>query len=177
MKASMWETVGNARVFEDEEDAIRAILGNDVASGDVVIIRNEGPAGGPGMREMLGATSALVGMGLDESVALITDGRFSGATHGPAIGYVSPEAARGGPIGLVQDGDRIVIDLPERRLDLDVPASELEQRRAAYEPYPARVTRGYLKFYSEHVESAAQGAVLPQVTDLASPKGRWMPGS
>lgn len=159
---TMWVFEGSARVFEEEEGAIEAIYGNRVRAGDVVVIRNEGPTGGPGMREMLGATAALVGMALDNAVALVTDGRFSGASRGPAIGYVSPEAARGGPIGLVRDGDRIRINLHERTIELGVPARELEQRRESYRPRPARVTRGYLKFYAEHVSSAAQGAVLPR---------------
>lgn len=159
---TMWVFEGSARVFEEEEGAIEAIYGNRVRAGDVVVIRNEGPTGGPGMREMLGATAALVGMALDDAVALVTDGRFSGASRGPAIGYVSPEAARGGPIGLVRDGDRIRINLHERTIELGVPARELEQRRESYRPRPARVTRGYLKFYAEHVSSAAQGAVLPR---------------
>ena len=111
---------------------------------------------------MLGATSALVGMGLDESCALVTDGRFSGATHGPAIGYVSPEAVCGGPIGLVKDGDRITLDLAARLLNLEVPCEILEQRRQRYAPPPSPVTRGYLKFYADHVSSAAEGAVMPR---------------
>ena len=114
------------------------------------------------MREMLGATAALVGMGLDDSVALVTDGRFSGASRGPAIGYVSPEAARGGPIGLVRDGDRIRINLHDRAIELDVPPRELDRRRESTSSRPPRVTRGYLKFYADHVGSAAEGAVLPR---------------
>ena len=128
-----------------------------------MIIRNEGTKGGPGMREMLGATSALMGAGLGESCALVTDGRFSGATHGPAIGYVTPEAARGGLIALVADGDRIVIDLEARRLDLDVPADELHGRLGAYVPPAPKVSRGYLKFYAEHVAPASEGAVMPRL--------------
>ena len=114
------------------------------------------------MREMLGATSAVVGMGLSETVALITDGRFSGATHGPAIGYVGPEAKDGGPIALVEDGDRIVIDLDQRRLDLDVPEDVLAARRAQHVARPPTVTRGYLAFYAEHVAPACEGAVMPR---------------
>ena len=162
VKPSMWSMAGTARVFEDEEDCIEAIMGGGIEPNTVLIIRNEGPKGGPGMREMLGATSALVGMGLDESCALVTDGRFSGATHGPAIGYVTPEAARGGAIGLVQDGDKIVIDLNERRLDLDVPTEEMERRRAAFTPRAPRVTRGYLKHYADNVAPASEGAVMPR---------------
>jgi len=159
---SMWEFDGTAKVFEDEESAIEGILGGQVTPGTAIIIRNEGPRGGPGMREMLGATSAVVGMGLSESVTLITDGRFSGATHGPAIGYVGPEAADGGPIGLVQDGDRILIDLANRRLDLDVPVDVLEKRRAAWVRREPNVKSGYLAFYARNVAPACQGAVMPR---------------
>jgi dihydroxy-acid dehydratase len=158
----MLRFTGTAAVFEDEETAIDAILSGVVTAGTVVIIRNEGPAGGPGMREMLGATAALMGMGLGDCVALVTDGRFSGATRGPAIGYVGPEAARGGPIRLVQDGDIIQIDMDARRLDLDVDPAELERRAASYQPPPPRITRGYLAFYAEHVAPASAGAVLPR---------------
>ena len=159
---SMWEFDGTAKVFEDEESAIEGILGGQVTPGTAIIIRNEGPRGGPGMREMLGATSAVVGMGLSESVTLITDGRFSGATHGPAIGYVGPEAADGGPIGLVQDGDRILIDLANRKLDLDVPVDVLEKRRAAWVRREPNVKSGYLAFYARNVAPACQGAVMPR---------------
>ncbi len=159
---SMWGFTGTARVFENEEDAITTILAGEIADGTAIVIRNEGPRGGPGMREMLGATSAVVGMGLSETVALITDGRFSGASHGPAIGYVGPEAACGGPIGLVEDGDRIVVDLEERRLDFDVSEEVLAGRREAYRPPAPTVTRGYLRHYAEHVAPAAQGAVMPR---------------
>lgn len=158
----MWSVTLQARVFEDEESAIEAIRGRTIQPQTCIVIRNEGTKGGPGMREMLGATSALMGAGLDASCALVTDGRFSGATHGPAIGYVTPEAARGGPIALIADGDPIVIDLAARKLDLLVPQQELERRRAAYRPRPARFTRGYLKFYAEHVAPASEGAVMPR---------------
>ena len=160
--SSMWQFTGTARVFENEESAITAILAGDIDPGSIIVIRNEGPRGGPGMRELLGATSAVVGMGLSDNVALVTDGRFSGATHGPAIGYVGPEAARGGPISLVDDGDQIVIDLHQRRLDLEVSPEELEKRRARYVPPTPNVTRGYLKFYSDHVGPAHEGATLPR---------------
>lgn len=160
--ASMWNFHGSARVFEDEESAIEAILAGSIEAGTAVIIRNEGPRGGPGMREMLGATSALVGMGLSETCALITDGRFSGATHGPAIGYVGPEAKDGGPIALIEDGDRVVIDLEKRQLDLDVPEEVLAERRTRHVARPPKVTRGYLAFYAEHVAPACQGAVMPR---------------
>lgn len=159
---SMWHFTGTARVFEDEESAIEATLAGTIEAGTAIIVRNEGPRGGPGMREMLGATSAVVGMGLSETVALITDGRFSGATHGPSIGYVGPEASDGGPIAFVEDGDRIVIDLDERRLDLDVSEDVLAARRAKHVPRPPQVTRGYLAFYAENVAPACQGAVMPR---------------
>jgi dihydroxy-acid dehydratase len=158
----MWEFTGTARVFEDEESAIEAVLGGLVVGGAAIVIRNEGPRGGPGMREMLGATSAVVGMGLSETVMLITDGRFSGATHGPAIGYVGPEAHDGGPIALVEDGDRIVVDLAQRRLDLDVSEDELAARRERHVPRPSTVTSGYLAFYAQHVAPACRGAIMPR---------------
>ena len=158
----MWQAVLPARVFEDEEGAIDAIRANDIAPGTCLVIRNEGTKGGPGMREMLGATSALMGAGLGNSCALVTDGRFSGATHGPAIGYVTPEAARGGPIALVEDGDPVRIDLANRTLDLDVAADVLAKRRDRHSPVPAPVTRGYLKHYSETVAPASEGAVMPR---------------
>ena len=134
----MWEVVLPARVFEDEEGAIGALRHNEISPGTCVVIRNEGTRGGPGMREMLGATSALMGAGLGNSCALVTDGRFSGATHGPAIGYVTPEAAREGPIALVEDGDLIRIDLPGRRLDLEVAPEVLDRRRRNHTPMTAR---------------------------------------
>ena len=158
----MWQAVLPARVFEDEESAIDALRNNQISPGTCIVIRNEGTRGGPGMREMLGATSALMGAGLGESCALVTDGRFSGATHGPAIGYVTPEAARGGSIALVEDGDLICIDLSGRRLDLEVAPEVLAQRRRNHAPMPARVSRGYLKHYAEHVAPASEGAVMPR---------------
>ena len=158
----MWEVVLPARVFEDEEGAIVALRNNEISPGTCVVIRNEGTRGGPGMREMLGATSALMGAGLGNSCALVTDGRFSGATHGPAIGYVTPEAARDGPIALVEDGDLIRIDLPGRRLDLEVATVELAERRRDHTPRPNPVARGYLKHYAEHVAPASEGAVMPR---------------
>lgn len=159
---SMWHFDGTARVFDSEEDAVAAILDGAISHGTVVVIRHEGPAGGPGMREMLAATSAVMGMGLGEKVALVTDGRFSGASHGPAIGYVTPEAARGGPIGLVEDGDPISIDLGARRLELGVEAAELDRRRRDLTPRPPAVDRGYLAFYAQHVGPAVEGALLPR---------------
>ncbi len=158
----MWDVVLPARVFEDEEGAIDALRGNKIPPGTCIVIRNEGTKGGPGMREMLGATSALMGAGLGKSCALVTDGRFSGATHGPAIGYVTPEAARGGPIALVEDGDPIRIDLAGRRLDLEVSAEALAERRSRHMPMPPKVTRGYLKHYAETVAPASDGAVMPR---------------
>ena len=158
----MWQAVLPARVFEDEESAIGALRHNEISPGTCVVIRNEGTRGGPGMREMLGATSALMGAGLGDSCALVTDGRFSGATHGPAIGYVTPEAARDGSIALVEDGDLIRIDLPGRRLDLEVALEVLDRRRRNHTPMPARVSRGYLKHYAEHVAPASEGAVMPR---------------
>ncbi|MFL5780337.1 MAG: dihydroxy-acid dehydratase [Thermoleophilaceae bacterium] len=150
---------GPARVFECEEDAFAAVQRKDIEAGDVVVIRNEGPSGGPGMREMLGVTAALVGEGLGESVALLTDGRFSGATHGLMAGHVAPEAPRGGPIAAVRDGDRIVFDVEARRLDVELDDAEIERRVAAYEPPPSTLNGGVLGKYARHVGSAAQGAV------------------
>ena len=158
----MWDVVLPARVFEEEEGAIDALRHGRVRPGTCIVIRNEGTRGGPGMREMLGATSALMGAGLGTSCALVTDGRFSGATHGPAIGYVTPEAARGGPIALVEDGDPIRIDLAKRELHLDVSAEVLRGRGQHHVPSPARVTRGYLKHYADHVAPASEGAVMPR---------------
>ena len=151
---------GPARVFECEEDAIDAIKGGRIAAGDVVVIRYEGPKGGPGMREMLNPTSAIAGMGLGSSVALITDGRFSGASRGASIGHVSPEAAVGGPIALVEEGDIIKIDIPNLKLELDVSDEELAKRREAWKPREPRVTTGYLARYAAMVTSGNRGAIL-----------------
>jgi dihydroxy-acid dehydratase len=151
---------GPARVFDSEDEAIAAIYAAKIKAGDVVVIRYEGPRGGPGMREMLSPTSAIAGMGLDKQVALITDGRFSGATRGASIGHVSPEAAAGGPIGLVQEGDLIAIDIPAGKLELLVDEATLAARRAAWTPPAPRVTRGYLARYARLVSSADKGAVL-----------------
>lgn len=151
---------GPARVFESEEAACEAIFGGKIVPGDVVVIRYEGPAGGPGMREMLTPTSAICGMGLDKSVALITDGRFSGATKGPAIGHVSPEAAAGGPIALVREGDIISIDIDAGTLELEVPDTELAERRAAWEPPAPKYASGVLSRYAKLVTSADKGAYL-----------------
>jgi len=150
---------GPARVFDSEEAAMEAVLRGAIQSGDVVVIRYEGPRGGPGMREMLGVTAALVGQGLGDQVALLTDGRFSGATHGLMAGHVAPEAAVGGPIALVAEGDPIVFDIPRRRLDLEVSAAELERRRASWHPPGLRFPHGVFAKYAELVGSAADGAV------------------
>ncbi|HDQ40069.1 MAG TPA: dihydroxy-acid dehydratase [Desulfonatronum sp.] len=149
-----------ARVFENEEQAVTAILDGKIQPGHVVVIRNEGPKGGPGMREMLTPTAAIAGMGLDKDVALITDGRFSGGTRGAAIGHVSPEAVEGGPLGLVRDDDVIVIDIPGRRLDLVVEESELAERRATWRPVERVITSPFLRRYAKQASSAAKGAVL-----------------
>ncbi len=151
---------GPARIFESEEQATEAILAGKIKSGDVVVIRYEGPKGGPGMREMLTPTSALAGMGLDSSVAFITDGRFSGATRGASIGHVSPEAACGGEIAFINEGDIISIDIPQRKLELLVDDKEIEQRRKNWKGSPDKNLTGYLKRYSSMVTSAAQGAVF-----------------
>ena len=151
---------GPARVFDCEEDAIAAILGGKIVAGDVVVIRYEGPKGGPGMREMLNPTSAIAGMGLGSSVALITDGRFSGASRGASIGHVSPEAAVGGPIALVEEGDIIRINIPENKLDVLVSDEELAARRAKWQPREPKITTGYLARYHELVTSGNRGAVL-----------------
>ncbi|NLW46016.1 MAG: dihydroxy-acid dehydratase [Firmicutes bacterium] len=151
---------GPARVFDSEDLAIQAILGGKIKSGDIVVIRYEGPKGGPGMREMLGPTSAIAGMGLDKEVALLTDGRFSGASRGASIGHISPEAMEGGPIALVQEGDRIKIDIPGKRVDLMVDESELARRKAAWRQPEPKIKTGYLGRYSKLVTSANTGAVL-----------------
>ena len=149
---------GPAKVFNSEEEAVEAITGGKIVKGDVVVIRYEGPKGGPGMREMLTPTSMIAGMGLDKDVALLTDGRFSGATRGASIGHVSPEAAAGGTIAIVEDGDIINIDIPNGKLELAVSDDEIARRKAALKPFKSNVT-GYLKKYALHVSSAAQGAI------------------
>ena len=151
---------GPARVFECEEDAITAIKGGKINHGDVVVIRYEGPKGGPGMREMLNPTSAIAGMGLGSSVALITDGRFSGASRGASIGHVSPEAAVGGPIALVEEGDIIKINIPENTLMVDISDEEMEKRRKNWQPREPKVTSGYLRRYANMVTSGSTGAIL-----------------
>lgn len=150
---------GKALVFECEEDAMQAILTGKVKKGHVVVIRNEGPKGGPGMREMLSPTAALIGMGLGSSAALITDGRFSGGTQGPCIGHISPEAVEGGLIGLLKDNDEIIIDIPNKKLEALITEKEIEKRKRSFKPVKKKLS-GYLKRYSEFVTSAAFGAVL-----------------
>ncbi|MEE1343110.1 MAG: dihydroxy-acid dehydratase [Lachnospiraceae bacterium] len=151
---------GPARVFDCEEDAIAAIKGGKIVAGDVVVIRYEGPKGGPGMREMLNPTSAIAGMGLGSSVALITDGRFSGASRGASIGHISPEAAVGGPIALIEEGDIIKINIPENTINVDVSDEELEERRKKWQPREPKVTTGYLARYASMVTSGNKGAIL-----------------
>jgi dihydroxy-acid dehydratase len=149
---------GPARVFDSEEECFAAVKANAIQPGDVVVIRYEGPAGGPGMREMLHVTAALVGEGLGDEIALITDGRFSGATHGLMVGHIAPEAFRGGPIALVRDGDPVEIDVEGRRLVLDVPPEELAERAAAWRPPEPRYTTGVFAKYAATVGSASEGA-------------------
>lgn len=156
----MLRHTGPARVFNSEEEATEAVLGGKIKPKDVVVIRYEGPKGGPGMREMLTPTSALAGMGLDREVALITDGRFSGGTRGAAIGHVSPEAQEGGPIALIEEGDQIEIDIPNRRLQLLISNEEMERRRSNFIKPPLKVSKGYLALYASLVSSASEGAVI-----------------
>jgi dihydroxy-acid dehydratase len=160
VSASMQKHTGPARVYDSEEESMAGIVGGEVKAGDVVIIRYEGPKGGPGMRETLAPTSAIAGAGLSESVALITDGRFSGGTRGPCIGHASPEAAVGGPIALVADGDMISIDIPARKVDLLVDPAVLEQRRKDWKPLEPKITSGILARYRNSVTSASRGSVL-----------------
>jgi len=162
VSSSMQNFTGPARVFESEESAVQAINDGHITEGCVVVIRYEGPRGGPGMREMLAPTSVLAGMGLDDKVALITDGRFSGATKGASIGHVSPEAAAGGAIGLVEDGDLISIDLPGHTLELKVSKDELQKRRENWQAPEPKINHGYLKRYARQVSSAGSGAVLDE---------------
>ncbi|NOZ68847.1 MAG: dihydroxy-acid dehydratase, partial [Deferribacteres bacterium] len=154
---------GRARVFDSEEEAMKAILAGKIKAGDVVVIRYEGPKGGPGMREMLNATATIAGMGLSESVALITDGRFSGGTRGPCIGHISPEAMEGGPIGIVRDGDTIRIDIPGRKLDLLISSEEMQKRFETHRLPEPKIKRGWLARYASMVTSASTGAVMKTV--------------
>ena len=150
---------GPARVFDREEDAMSAVTHGKIKAGDVVVIRYEGPRGGPGMREMLGVTGAIVGAGLCDSVALLTDGRFSGATHGFMVAHVAPEAFNGGPIAAVREGDTITVDAERGVIDLDVPAAEIARRLAAWKPRAPRYTTGVFAKYCKLVSSASEGAV------------------
>ncbi len=156
---SMLVHQGPARVFESEEDAQRAILSNEIKPGDVVVIRYEGPKGGPGMREMLSPTASIAGMGLDKEVALITDGRFSGATRGSSVGHITPEAASGGPIGIICDGDQIKIDIPGKRIDLLISKEEWDRRMSDFKPKIKRTGSPFLDLYAQNVSSAAKGAI------------------
>ena len=151
---------GTAKVFDSEEEGMKAILAGKIKPGDVVVIRYEGPKGGPGMREMLSPTATIAGMGLSDSVALITDGRFSGGTRGPCIGHISPEAMEGGPIAIIKDGDRISIDIPKRRIDLLLSDEEIKDRLRRWKAPKPKITKGYLARYSQMVSSAASGAVM-----------------
>ncbi|MDR2071772.1 MAG: dihydroxy-acid dehydratase [Treponema sp.] len=160
--ANMLKHSGPARVFDSEEAAFDAIMGGKIQSGDVIVIRYEGPRGGPGMKEMLGPTAALAGMGLDDQVALITDGRFSGATKGAAIGHISPEAADGGVIGLLQEGDIIDIDIDNRTINVKLRDEEIAARRSLWKPLPPKVRSGYLARYARQVGSAAGGAIFKE---------------
>jgi dihydroxy-acid dehydratase len=153
---------GPARIFDCEEDAIAAIIEGKFKAGDVIVIRYEGPRGGPGMREMLAATALLSGMGMDNKVALITDGRFSGGTRGAAIGHISPEAAEKGPIAGLKNGDIINIDIPDHKLDVELSRKELGQRLASLPAFEPRVKAGYLRRYSDKVSSASSGAVFAE---------------
>ena len=156
----MMHFTGRAVVFDGEVPAMKAILAGKVKPGMVAVVRYSGPKGGPGMPEMLSPTSAIVGMGLARKVALLTDGRFSGGTRGPCIGHISPEAAEGGPIALVKDGDRITIDIPKRRLDVKLTKDELDARRRRWKKPAPRIKTGYLARYAKLVSSAARGAIF-----------------
>ena len=160
VSSKMMKFTGRARVFNREEEAMQAILNKKIKSGDCVVIRYEGPSGGPGMREMLAPTSAIVGMGLADSVSLITDGRFSGGTKGPCIGHISPEASAKGPIAVLKDGDLITIDIPNRKLEVNLSKVEIEKRFKNWRPVPPKIKSGYLARYSRLVSSADKGAVL-----------------
>jgi dihydroxy-acid dehydratase len=151
---------GTARVFNSEEEGMKAIMKKEIKNGDVVVIRYEGPKGGPGMREMLSPTAAIAGMNLSDSVALITDGRFSGGTRGPCVGHISPEAMAGGPIALIEEDDKISINIPERKIDLLISHGEMKKRREAWKAPEPKIKKGYLARYQKLVTSANTGAVL-----------------
>ena len=156
----MLQHEGPARVFESEEEALEAILGRKISKGEVIVIRYEGPKGGPGMREMLAPTSAIAGIGMDKEVSLLTDGRFSGGTRGAAIGHISPEAAEGGPIAIVKDGDPIRIDIPGRKLELLLSEEEIRKRLKQWAPPSPKISKGYMARYSRMVTSSSTGAVF-----------------
>ncbi len=160
VSAKMMRFTGKAIVFNSEEEAMREIMKGSIKKGQVVVVRYEGPAGGPGMREMLSPTSAITGMGLADSVALITDGRFSGGTRGPCIGHVSPEAAVGGPIAIVKNGDIIEIDIPRRKINIKLSDNQIKSRLKSWRRPPPKVKSGYLVRYAKMVQSASQGAIL-----------------
>jgi dihydroxy-acid dehydratase len=155
----MMQFTGTARCFDSEETAMAALMGGKIKAGDCVVIRYEGPKGGPGMREMLAPTATLMGLGLGDSVALITDGRFSGGTRGPCVGHISPEAAEGGPIALVAEGDTIVLDIPARRLELKVDEKTLQERRSNWRAPEPKIKTGWLARYAKVVKSAYTGAI------------------
>jgi len=159
VSAAMMRFEGKARCFDSEEGAMAALMGGEIVAGDVVVIRYEGPKGGPGMREMLAPTATLMGLGLGDSVALVTDGRFSGGTRGPCIGHISPEAAEGGPIALVEDGDGILLDIPARRLELLVDEQVLAERRERWKAPEPKIRTGWLARYAKVVTSAYTGAI------------------
>jgi dihydroxy-acid dehydratase len=159
VSAAMMQFEGTARCFDSEEGAMAALMEGRIKAGDMVVIRYEGPKGGPGMREMLAPTAALMGLGLGDSVALVTDGRFSGGTRGPCIGHVSPEAAEGGPIALVEEGDRILLDIPARRLELLVDEQTLSERRSKWRAPEPKIKTGWLARYAKVVTSAYTGAI------------------
>ena len=160
VSAKMMQFVGRARVFNREEEAMQAIMNNKIKKGDCIVIRYEGPSGGPGMREMLAPTAAIVGLGLEDSVALITDGRFSGGTKGPCIGHISPEASARGPIAIIKDGDTIIIDIPNRKLEVKLSKTEIEKRFKHYKSVEPKIKTGYLSRYCRLVSSADKGAIL-----------------
>ena len=156
----MWTFTGKAKVFNCEEDAEKAILGNQISAGDVIVIRYEGPKGGPGMREMYKAMKYIYGVGLAESTALITDGRFSGTNNGCFVGHISPEAAEGGTIAFVEDGDEITIDIPNKSVELHVSQDELDRRKAEWKKPAPKYTRGYLACYEKYAASGSRGGML-----------------
>jgi len=160
VETKMRKFTGKARIYNSEESALKDILGKKIKRGEVVVIRYEGPRGGPGMREMLAPTSAVVGMGMAKHVALITDGRFSGGTRGPCIGHISPEAALGGPIAVIENGDLITIDIPKRRIDVRLTDMEIKIRQAKWKQPESKIATGYLRRYAQMVQSANTGAIL-----------------